>query len=286
MANTIRKLIPAALVLSLAAVYPGAHAQSSSVSGTSAANIADTTPKELKPSGPSAGSREGDPRSNGVANAPNHPGRSAGTAAKRADAGSGVASADEDKAVKSLMAAAQLLRESIQRMAQAPAGEGRAEVIKQGNQALMQVNSAILALPSHLLLAGGSADDYNRAVTKMKAASDKLYAAVHALAREPGSAARNRAIREVNEALAETNTAMVNGIYLKADKTASTAAGKKDSGGNASTMSGASRGAGGDMSSSATRTGRPPANNVDLSPQSSGASTSEAGASAPGQANR
>lgn len=286
MANTIRKLIPAALVLSLAAVYPGAHAQSSSVSGTSAANIADTTPKELKPSGPSAGSREGDPRSNGVANAPNHPGRSAGTAAKSANTGSDVASADEDKAVKSLLAAAQLLRESIQRMAQAPAGEGRTEAIRQGNEALLQVNSAIMALPSHLLLAGGNSGDYGRAVTKMKAASDKLYAAVHALAKEPGSAARNQAIREVNEALAETNTAMVNGIYLQADKSPSAAAGKTGSRANASTMSGTSGGTGSDMSSSATRTGRPPANNVDLSPGSSGASTGEAGASAPGTTHR
>lgn len=136
MAHTLRKRMPAAFALSLAVVYPAAHAQSSSASGTSAANIADTTPRELNPQGASAGSRQGDPRSNGVANAPNHPGSSGGsgtgTSAMSANAGPGAASADEDKAVKSLLAAAQLLRESIQRMARrrlakgAPRRSGRA----------------------------------------------------------------------------------------------------------------------------------------------------------------
>src|SRR5689334_14454756 len=98
MAYTLRNLMPAALALSLAVAYPATHAQTSSGGSTSA-----TT---------SAGATHTDPSSSRA----------------------GVTSADEAKAVNSLLAAAQLLRESIQRMAQAPAGEGRTEAIKQGNE--------------------------------------------------------------------------------------------------------------------------------------------------------
>lgn len=277
MTHTIRKFMPAVLALSFAVVYPAAHALNSSGSAASPANSADTTHRELTSSGAITGSRDGDSLSNGKANASSQTGRSAGA---------GVASADEDKAVKSLLAAAQMLRESIQRMAQAPVGEGRTEAIKEGNEALMQVNAAILALPSHLLLAGGSENDYSRAVSKMQGASDKLYAAVHALAREPGSAARNRAIREVNMALADTNMAMVNGLYLQMDQTGGAEAGKTASSGKSTATSGASGTAGSNLSGSATRTGRPPANNVDLSSAASGASTKGTGTGGSNQTSR
>lgn len=268
MTHTVRKFMPAVLALSLAVAYPAAHAQNSPGSAASATNSADTTHKEMKSPAASTGSRDGDSRSSGKASASSQTGSSAGASA---------ASADEDKAVKSLLAAAQMLRESIQRMAQAPAGEGRTQAIRDGNEALMQVNAAIMALPSHLLLAGGSGDDYSRAVSEMKGASDRLYTAVHALAREPGSDARNRAIQEVNQALADTNTAMVNGIYLQADKTGGAGAGKTASSGKSTATSGASGTAGSDMSGSAARTGTPPANNVDLSPSPGGASNKGTG---------
>lgn len=262
MTHTIGKFMPALLALSLAVGYPAAHAQSSTGSAANTSSP-DTAHTGLNASGSSTGSRDSNSRSSGKADASSQTGSSAGASA---------ASADEDKAVKSLLAAAQMLRESIQKMAQAPAGEGRTKAIREGNEALMQVNAGIMALPSRLLLAGGSGDDYSRAVSKMKGASDKLYAAVHALASEPASDARNRAIREVNQALADTNTAMVNGIYLQqTDKMGD--AGKTASSGTSAATSGASGAAGSTMSGSAARTGRPPANDVDLSSGASGAGT-------------
>jgi hypothetical protein len=178
--------------------------------------------------------------------------------------GSNADTATDDVAVQNLLAAAQALRESIQRLARTEPGEKRTEAIREGNEALGKVQSAIVALPPELLLADANESDYKKSLDKMRQASDRLHAAAVALANQPPGKRRNEAIRRVNTALLETNEAMLTGLQMSANKTtkASVASGSSSATGTSSS------GAGG----SATVTGRPGGNTVDLGTGSSGAS--------------
>lgn len=180
----------------------------------------------------------------------------ASTSGSAASGGSRADTAADDAAVQNLLAAAQSLRESIQRLAQTPPGERRTQAIREGNEALIKVQSAIVALPPELLLADANENDYKKALDKMKQASDRLHTAANALANQPPGKRRDEAIRRVNTALLETNEAMLTGLQLSARNTtkASTSGGSGDTGG--STGSG--------MSGSAEVTGRPGGNTVEL----------------------
>lgn len=266
MSKFSRALLPAMTALSLAAAFPVVYAQSSSVSGTSEANLKETNPKELVPSGPSAGvgARSGDPTErpgnfpSGTSAATSGAGATSGASSAGSPSALPVDTAKDDKAIENLRAAAQSLRESIQRMAQMPAGEKRTEAIRESNEALMQVQAAMAALPSHLLLANANEADYKRAIDKMKQASDRLYKAADALANQPPGKEVNVAVKEVNEALLETNEAMLTGLQMGAGDIANIG--------------------------SARVTGRPGANNVDLSAgTSSGGSAGSSGSAASGK---
>lgn len=121
-----------------------------------------------------------------------------------------VVSDNDDKAIQNLLAAAQRLREAIQTMAQAPVGPQRTAAIQQGNEALMQVQSAMVTLPPDLLTANAKEGEYTKAADKLKQASDRLHGAVQALAQEPAGKRRNEAMKKVNQALMETNQTMIN----------------------------------------------------------------------------
>jgi hypothetical protein len=238
MSKIARPILSAVTVLALAGAYPVVHAQSSAA-GAGTSSLKEADPKEAAAGSPSA---------SGASVTSGAGGRSTSSAG----------TANDDKAIENLQAAAQSLRESIQRMAQMPAGEKRAEAIRESNEALMQVQAAMASLPSHLLLANATEADYKRAVDKMKQASDRLYDAADALARQPAGKDTNAAIKQVNKALLETNEAMLTGLQMGA-------AGSANIG-------------------SAALTGRPPANNVDLGNTSgSGSSGGSAGAAAAGK---
>lgn len=187
--------------------------------------------------------------------------------------------ADDDKAIQNLLGAAQSLREAIQRMAQMPAGERRTEAIRESNEALMQVHTAMATLPSHLLLANAKEADYKKAMDKMRQASDRLYKATEALASQPAGKQRNAAVKEINTALMETNEAMLTGLQLANRGNGAGAAQASGSGSAQGTgSSGGANASLGNRGGSATATGRPGANNVDLSGSGgSGASASAGG---------
>lgn len=203
----------------------------------------------------------------------------ASTAGGASSRGSNADTAADDAAVQNLLAASQSLREAIQRLAQTPPGERRTEAIREGNEALIKVQSAIVALPPELLLANARESDYKKAMDKMRQASDRLHAAANVLANQPAGKQRDAAVRRVNQALLETNEAMLTGLQLSAGNTtrADGATGASGSGTGSAGTSGAA-GTSGDSSSgmggSATVTGRPGGNTVDLTNESNKSGTS------------
>lgn len=235
--NPTRHLLPALLAAVFASAGTSVMAQSSSpqATGTSGA------------SGSTGTSATGTSATSGQSSA--------------ASSGSSADTASDDVAIQNLRAAAQSLREAVQRMAQMPAGEQRTEAIRESNEALMQVQAAMASLPPDLLTANVRESDYKKSLDKLKQASDRLHVAANALADQPPGKGRDAAVKKVNQALLETNEAMLTGLQLSA------ASAKRNSTSTSSGSSG-SAGASGTGSSgtggSATVTGRPGGNTVDL----------------------
>jgi hypothetical protein len=195
---------------------------------------------------------------------------SSGASAAGVTSGSNADTAADDEAVQNLRAAAQSVRDAVQRLQQMPAGAKRAEAIREANEALMKVHSAIAELPPHLHGANVNESNYRQAMDKLKQASDRLYAAADALANQPPGKGTDAAIGKVNQALMQTNEAMLTGLQQSAQDMTGRHPG--------ATSSGDSSGGG-----SAERTGRPPANTVDLGKDddrtdSGGTSSSSTGA--------
>lgn len=160
--------------------------------------------------------------------------------------------ASDDQAIQNLRGAAQALRESIQTLARMPAGEKRTAAIKEGNEALFRVQSAMAALPPELLTANADESNYKKALDKMKMASDRLYSAADALANQPAGKARNDAVKEINRALLQTNEAMLTGLQLHAanDKSRTTSSATSGSSDNSSVSTQTSASAAGNQRSS------------------------------------
>ena len=116
---------------------------------------------------------------------------------------------NDAQAIEDLLAAEQRLREAIQAMAQAPAGDKRTTAIRQGNVPLREVQGGVVRLPSNLLLANATESDYRKAMDKLQRAAQRLREAAQALAQEPAGPKRNAAIKQINEALVETNQVMM-----------------------------------------------------------------------------
>lgn len=139
---------------------------------------------------------------------------SAGATSGAGGAGGGKAAninkENDDKAIQNLLAAAQRVREATQAMAQAPAGEKRTQAIRQANDALLEIQRAMVTLPPDLLLANVDEGQYQKAAEKLTQATTRLHGAVQALAKEPPGERRSAAIKQVNDALMETNQVMIN----------------------------------------------------------------------------
>ena len=129
------------------------------------------------------------------------------------------ASSSTRAAMRDLQGAAQRLRESIQAMAQEQPGPKREQAMKAAHEALFDTNQAMVRLPveyrgraftwSQSNAAKRPTDQtYEQTLQELRKASDRLYDAVHAMARESGSSGRKQAIEQANEALIETHTAM------------------------------------------------------------------------------
>ena len=120
-----------------------------------------------------------------------------------------------------LQRAAQRLRESIQAMAQMAPGAQRDQAIRSAHEALFDTNQAMLRLPveyrgsafswsasQNAQARAPSGQSAEQAMAQLQKASDRLYSAVHSMARESVTGRRASAIKEANEALVETHTAM------------------------------------------------------------------------------
>ncbi|MBL0419115.1 hypothetical protein JI739_02025 [Ramlibacter sp. AW1] len=109
-----------------------------------------------------------------------------------------------------LTQAAQKLRESIQALAQKPPGKDRDTAMDKAQTALLETQQAMLALPPEMRSMGTAATvSYDDSVKKMMKAADALRESVQAMAQRPAGSEREKAIRAANEALLETQSAMV-----------------------------------------------------------------------------
>lgn len=256
--SATRQLLPAILAALFAGATPSVTAQTSYSQETA-------TSDATRSGGTSAA---GTPATNGKGRA--------------ASSGSSADTATDDVAIQNLQAAAQSLREAVQRMAQTPAGEQRTEAMRESNEALIQVQAAMAALPPDLLTANVRESDYKKSMDKLKQASDRLHVAANALANQPPGKGRDAAIKKVNQALLETNEAMLTGLQLSASNAKGNAASASS---GSSGGSGASSASSGENKGSAAVTGRPGGNTVDLTnspdagrPGSSGNASSGAAA--------
>ncbi len=120
-------------------------------------------------------------------------------------------SRSDARPIEGLLRSAQLLRDAIHEMAKAPAGPDRTRSIKAANRALAEVQSAMADLPSDLLIAAATENTYMQSVDSLQQSSDNLRKAAQALAGDPYSKRRNETIREINQALLQTQQVM---IYL------------------------------------------------------------------------
>ena len=93
-------------------------------------------------------------------------------------------------------------------MAQQPAGTARNQAIRTANEALIDAQNAMLALPPELREGSGKTVD-SRAMRRLEQAAQQLREAVQAMAQQPAGAQRNEAARMAREALRETQQAMV-----------------------------------------------------------------------------
>lgn len=114
------------------------------------------------------------------------------------------------ESMQKLTQAAQQLRESIQLMAQKKhPGADRDAAISQAQAALLDTQRAMLELPPEMRSWGSvSTASYDESVKKLMKAADSLRDSIQEMAQKPAGDARNQAIRQANEALLETQSAM------------------------------------------------------------------------------
>jgi hypothetical protein len=109
-----------------------------------------------------------------------------------------------------LQEAAQKLREAVQAMAQQPAGPRRNAAADEARQALVEAQSAMVWLPPDLRKGEGiDHPNYTESMARLREAAQRLRDAVHAMAQQPAGPRRSEAIDEANQALFDTQQAMI-----------------------------------------------------------------------------
>jgi hypothetical protein len=108
-----------------------------------------------------------------------------------------------------LQQAAQKLRESIQNMAQQPAGPRRNQALDEAREALLETQSAMVALPPELRTGASGNANYTKSMERLQEAAQRLRDATQAMAQQPAGGGRNDAIRTANEALFDVQQAML-----------------------------------------------------------------------------
>lgn len=128
------------------------------------------------------------------------------------------ATPNDAKTINELQQAAQRLREAVQTMAQAPAGDQRNQAIRAGNDALLSVHRAMANLPPNLLTAGADETQYKKAMDLLQQSAQRLREAAQALAQQPAGERRNEAIKQINDSLLETQQVMISVVMAQQAK--------------------------------------------------------------------
>lgn len=115
--------------------------------------------------------------------------------------------ANYSQSMDELMRAAQRLRESIQALATQQRGPERDRALLAAREALYETQHAMIQLPPELRQS--KAPNEAQSMAHLKAASERLYGALHAMSKQPAGDRRNAAMRQANDALFETEYAIV-----------------------------------------------------------------------------
>lgn len=118
-------------------------------------------------------------------------------------------SATYSQPMRRLLEAAQRLRDSAHAMAGAKEGKVNAEAIRQVNKALLETQLAMIDLPPELRTTDDPPVVEKKSMERLLQAAQKLREATQALAAEDAGEGRNKAIEQANEALFETQQAMI-----------------------------------------------------------------------------
>ncbi len=114
----------------------------------------------------------------------------------------------EAKSIQDLHAAAQNLQDIIHDMLTAPAGPKRTELIKAGDRALAEVDSAMTKLPPELLIPEATEYSYKHTADRLQRATQNLHDAVETLEKDPYSKRRNATVMKIKGTLHEMHRLM------------------------------------------------------------------------------
>jgi len=128
--------------------------------------------------------------------------------AKSTTVAAGASGKADAKPIEDLRLAAQRLRDAVHQMAREPAGAKRAELIREADRTLTEVENAMVNLPPDLLTAQATESHYKAASDQLVKATENLHEAVQALAKDPNSKRRNETMKKIDTALSETHRLM------------------------------------------------------------------------------
>ena len=153
----------------------------------------------------------------------------------------------QSESMQKLQQSAQHLRESIQALARKKPGPERDRAIDQAHEALLETQRAMASLPPELRSTErASTMDYDASVTSLMQSADSLRHSIQEMAQQPAGERRNRAIAQANEALLDTQAAMVN-AYQPSPARSMGAGAEQKTGGKATQAFGAQGGKGGSV---------------------------------------
>ncbi|HEX6321201.1 MAG TPA: hypothetical protein VFZ84_20230 [Burkholderiales bacterium] len=124
-------------------------------------------------------------------------------------ASAGATAPNYGESMTRLQQAAQKLREAVQAMAQQPAGPRRNAAADEARQAILETQSAMIQLPPELRTSSGTGPNYTASMARLQEAAQRLREAVQAMAGQPAGPGRNQAMRQANQALFDTQQAMI-----------------------------------------------------------------------------
>jgi len=121
------------------------------------------------------------------------------------------ASSESDpRPIQDLSRAAQSLRDATHDMVREQASAKRGDAITQVDKTLAAVDSAMIGLPTSLLLADTNQTEPQKAAENLQNAADKLNEAVSALDSDAASGRRNADIKTIKQALAQIHQERLN----------------------------------------------------------------------------